>query len=61
MINKRLQTIVSNINQGISSPISRNLSNTLVLSTNISTISNSNSFSDIEVSSKINIPLLVAL
>lgn len=61
MINKRLQTIVSNINQGISSPISRNLNNTLVLSTNISTISNSNSFSDIEVSSKINIPLLVAL
>ena len=58
MINKRLQTIVSNINQGISSPISRNLSNTLVLSTNISTISNSNSFSDIEVSSKINIPLV---
>jgi len=61
MINKRLQTIVSNINQGIPSPISRNLNNTLVLSTNISTISNSNSFSDIEVSSKINIPLLVAL
>ena len=61
MINKRLQTIVSNINQGISSPISRNLSNTLVLSTNISTISNFNTFSDIEVSSKINIPLLVAL
>ena len=61
MINKRLQTIVSNINQGIPSPILRNLSNTLVLSTNISTISNSNSFSDIEVSSKINIPLLVAL